>query len=178
MKSRKATKINSLLFAIFIVSMMFVATVNATENSETFDSSENTVIKGKDVIEIVDNMYALDDKEDSRDVLTYSPSRSFSWQASSDVYRFLSPGFLSYSRSRIDGSPYDIDEISVRGRLWADDDLEFDQTDTQYNSADAGISYSFTILTGTDFIGRGNHVFEEGNSYWYPTTEDTLHISF
>ncbi len=179
MKMDKRTKITSVLFAMFIVNMMFVTAVNAVENSEEneiVNPCEAIVIKGQDVKEDIDDKYAIE-KGDG-EVLTFSPSRDYTWTASTDMYKYLyiyAPRFLTKSTSRSGDSAYDIDEIGVRGRIWRDDSLVFDDTDTHSDSADASIYWEFSgVYYGGDWDGRGNHVFEDGNNYWYPVTTDSI----
>jgi hypothetical protein len=163
---------------MFLVSMMFTTAVSAVENmkeNELVNPCEAIVIKGQDIKDI-DDKYAIE-KGDG-EVLTFSPTKSFSWTATTDMYRYLgiyAPRFYTESISRIDGSAYDIDEIGVRGRIWRDDSLVFDDTDSNSDSADANIYWAFSgIYYSGDWDGRGNHVFEEGNSYWYPITTDSM----
>ncbi|MDD1685649.1 hypothetical protein [Methanoregula sp.] len=103
------------------------------------------------------------------------------WSAYTDLWRnwwSASPVYCdAYSRSRTSsGSAYDIDKIALRERVWRDGSLYNDQTQTNYNSADAQVNYQYSsVYTGGTWTAQSDHTFElSGYSSWYPVTTDTL----
>jgi hypothetical protein len=103
-----------------------------------------------------------------------------SWSAYTDLwvpFFTASKDYTGYSRSRTSaGLAYDIDKIGIRGRVWRDGSLYYDQTQTNYNSADAQLSYEYAgLYTGGTWDARSDHTFElSGYTSWYPVTTDTL----
>ncbi len=123
--------------------------------------------------------------------LTYSPQPLTSsvvpmatapiWSAKTDLYNyFLSPKPRLYteSKSRRSGIPYDINKISVRGRIWKNGESLFDKTVTKYNSADANINWeSSCIYCAGSYTARGDHAFvKTGSTSWSPITYDSLNV--
>jgi hypothetical protein len=101
------------------------------------------------------------------------------WSAYTDLWvPFLtaSKDYLGYSRSRTTtGTAYDINKIGIRGRVWRDNSLYYDQTQTNYNSADAQLTYEYNgLYTGGTWNAQSDHTFEHtGYVSWYPVTTDT-----
>jgi hypothetical protein len=100
------------------------------------------------------------------------------WTANSDLYVpwFGNVNYDGYSRSRLDqsGSPYDIDKIEVRGRVWKNNALKWDDTDTQYGSSDSTLHWvNSEIYYAGSWTCQGNHAFENGPYTWYPVTSDS-----
>jgi len=103
----------------------------------------------------------------------------YDWKAGTDIWKeWLGPvKSKHYSKSRISGTDnaYDIPVIGVRGRVWKDDNSQFDQTDMEYNSADASVNYqSSEIFLSAYWKAQSDHTFEysSNNDYWYPRTTD------
>ncbi|MDQ1252241.1 MAG: hypothetical protein QG646_1359 [Euryarchaeota archaeon] len=102
------------------------------------NAGKEIIIKGKDVKENISDEYA-NGKGDGQ-VLTYSPSREGklttmsttpTWHSSTDLYNYywsVQPRLSTESDSRVGSSPYDIDLIQVRGRVWKDNSRIVDQT--------------------------------------------------
>ncbi len=190
MKRSKGVQLGALLAAMLLVSVALVpgamaqlADKKGTVITNKLVDKNDTVIINKDIKDI-DKKYANGNGQ----LLTQTPSGSGvstlgtkQWSAYTDLYNyFLSPHprLNTYSTSRDDSSPWDIDKIGVRGRVWRDSNLIYDQTVTNYNSADATIYWeSGCILCGGSYSARGNHVFEmQGYNSWYPATNDTLNV--
>ena len=152
------------------------------------NAGKEIIIKGKDVKENISDESA-NGKGDGQ-FLTYSPSRESklttmnttpTWHSSTDLYNYywsVQPRLSTESDSRVGSSPYDIDLIQVRGRVWKDNSRIVDQTDTEHNSADAGVFWqSGCMLCGGQYLGRGNHAYQDaGLQSYYPITEDTLSV--
>jgi hypothetical protein len=161
MNKDKMTKIGIVLIAMTLISITFTSIVVAQPDYVPLGCSNKT---------------------------TESPSPSGgkvvslatppTWTANTDIYLALLQGVwlhcTSTSRSS-GGSPYDINTIGVRGRIWVNDKLKHDETVTNYNSADASLQWCSGYYSG-NMLGRGNHVFVlTGYNSWYPVTEDTTY---
>jgi len=112
---------------------------------------------------------------------TFAVTEAPSWSAYTDLWRdwwSASPVYCdAYSRSRTSsGSAYDIDKIALRERVWRDGSLYNDQTQTNYDSADAQVNYQYSNwYTGDVWTAQSDHTFEHsGYVSWYPVTTDTL----
>jgi hypothetical protein len=108
---------------------------------------------------------------------SFAASGTYTWTAGTDIWNpVIGVQSSHYSYSRMNNAPFDIDKIGVRGRVWKNNILQFDQPDESQNAADASVS--FATPWGTPIVGswfaRSNHVFEEAstNDYIYPITED------
>ncbi len=179
----KGMQLGAMLATMLLVSMAFVPGVIAQP-----PDGKDTVVINKEVKENIDLKYA-NGKGDGQ-LLTNSPTGgdvtilgTKEWSANTDLYNYypieLAPRLNTYSRSRDSGSPWDIDEIGVRGRAWRDNNIIFDQTVTNFNSADASIYWKSgcSFYCGGSYYARGDHTFEEQGYYsWYPVTEDTLNV--
>ncbi|VVB91163.1 Uncharacterised protein [uncultured archaeon] len=191
MKRSKGMQLAIMLAAMLLLSMALVpgamaqlADKKGTVIINKLADKNDTVIINKDIKDI-DKKYANGNGQ----LLTQSPSGSGvstlgtkQWSAYTDIYNYGIfsdyPRLNTYSKSRDSGSPWDIDKIGVRGRVWRDDNLIFDQTVTNYNTADASIYWeSGCTLCAGSYLARGNHVFEtQGYNSWYPVTNDTLNV--
>ena len=108
-----------------------------------------------------------------------APASDYTWTAGSDIWNpLITVKSTHYSYSRMNNAPYDIDTIGVRGRVWKNNNLMFDDSDSNSNGADASVNYDSGL--GTPIVGswfeRSNHVFENSatGDYWYPVTEDSV----
>jgi hypothetical protein len=106
-----------------------------------------------------------------------APRGTYTWTAGTDVWNpIIGVQSTHYSYSRMSNAPYDIDKIGVRGRVWKNNNLQFDDSDESLNAADARVD--FATGWGVPIVGswfaRSNHVFEKAssNDYYYPVTED------
>ncbi|HIH97080.1 MAG TPA: hypothetical protein HA348_06355 [Thermoplasmata archaeon] len=159
---KKGKVIGMIIVVALLVGMTIVPMVGATNISNATQDKEGDGIGGMEI---------------SKQISGTSKTQ-VTWTASTDIWHpWFGPAIKSkhLSKSRDNsGSPFDIDKIGVRGRVWQDDDLRTDQTVTNYNSADAVINWQYDgTYYGGDWLARSNHVFEEGTESWYPVTEDT-----
>jgi len=105
----------------------------------------------------------------------------YTWTGYTDIWKsYLSPvKSIHQSKSRIGSTPFDIDVIGVRGRVWQDESLKFDQPQTNEDSADAQVNYqSSEVFPWGYWYARSDHTFEyeAGNDYWYPMSYDSITV--
>jgi hypothetical protein len=172
-------KIGVLLTALVILGML------------TMGVSADPVVLGKEVKEGISDKYAKG-KSDSP-ILTYSPVKTGiyaaaaattkKWSANTDLYNYWylgdpAPRLNAYSRSRDGSSAWDINTIAVRSRVWKNNGLTLDKTDSSSKSADASVYWKYACpnyYCGGTFKAQGDHTFKmTGYQSWYPVTTDTL----
>jgi hypothetical protein len=199
MKMEKRIHALSVLLAMLLVSVVVVPAVSAEQFTEKLSPEQSAEISGADPEKDIgvggmqiSRTLSFDNADEGKDIgiggMEISKISSgildltYTWYAGTDIWKeFLGPvKSIHYSRSRTDsGSAFDIYKIGVRGRVWKDGSLKFDQTQTNYYSADAQVNYqsSDTFLSGY-WTAQSDHVFEypANNDYWYPTTTDNLDL--
>lgn len=158
------------LFILLTVMMMSVVVVSAVSASDTEEYFEHAIVEDPEGMELVRYSQTLSNP--------FLGAKSvYDWTAYTNIWHLINrihSDQYSKSRDHDTGYPFDIDTIGVRARIWEDDDPRFDQTDTNYNAADAEVSYETTGDGSAHWFARSNHTFEyvANNDYWYPVTED------
>lgn len=175
----KLRKIGVVLLALLLAGMVMVPMVSADLgiDKNVPVTSLNAPGTDKSVWKGVGGMELTKVGVFSTGSLSAKATRSqYQWTAGSDIWNpVIGVKSTHYSYSRMNNAPYDIDTIGVRGRVWKENNLMFDQPQTSTNGADATVNYDSgsTPITGRWFE-RSNHVFENSatSDYWYPVTED------
>ena len=184
----KHTKPTVILLTLLLAAMAFVPLASAAsiaDNGVTtryLSPEEGAKITGADPAKDIGVGGMLKTKTATiSGPVAFATAEAPTWSAYTDLWRnwySASPVYCdAYSRSRTSsGSAYDIDKIALRERVWRDDSLYNDQTDTRYNSADAQVDYQYANTDpGGPWSAQSDHTFDEaGYVSWYPVTTDTL----
>jgi hypothetical protein len=179
----KLFKWSVILLALLFAGMVMVPLVSAGDlqtndnlpiTSLSAPDADKSQWKGVGGMEITRTGNAL--------VESISPSGTrseFTWTAGSDIWNpIFSVRSTHYSYSRMNNAPYDIDKIGVRGRVWKNNNLQFDQSSESLEGADASVNFQSSGPIVGSWFERSNHVFENAATYdyWYPVTEDSINV--
>ncbi len=154
-----------------LILMLVSVVVPAVSAEEAADQIESPTIGDPEGMEIVRHSHALANSIfNSRDVTYDWTAGTNIWHSYTDIYS----DHYATSRDQDAWRPFDIDTIGVRGRVWEEGYIRFDQTETNQQSSDTVINYETTGSPYAHWYARSDHTFEypENEDYWYPMTED------
>ncbi|MFA7050352.1 MAG: hypothetical protein WC164_04575 [Patescibacteria group bacterium] len=175
----KTMKIGIILLALLLVTMAMVPVVSAEDvgtNEYLLITSLSDYDTDKSQWEGVGGMEITKTGKMLVKSLSALGTRStYTWTAGTDIWNpIISVKSIHYSYSRMDNAPYDIDKIGVRGRVWKNNILQFDESSESPDGADASVNFQSSGPIVGSWFARSNHVFENDatSDYWYPVTED------
>ena len=165
----KTLKMSIFLLALLLAAMIMVPIVSAVSQTDGNTGG----------MELTKTGYVSAKLASQNGASPNAVQATYTWTAGSNIWSSgVTVSSTHYSYSRLNNAPYDINTIEVRGRVWKNNNLMWDQTQTAYNAADASLNYNSGI--GNPIVGswfeRSNHRFIDpaDSDSWTPVTEKSV----